>query len=48
MAAAEQHAQAWRLFNKNSLGPILVSDHQLVYLLLVDGLIVTLIKKRGT
>jgi len=27
MAAAEQHSQAWRLLNKNSLGPILVSDH---------------------
>ena len=26
MAAAEQPSQAWRMFNKNSLGPILVSD----------------------
>jgi len=35
MAAAEQHSQAWRMFNKNSPGPILVSDRA-TGVLLVD------------
>ena len=35
IAAAEQHSQAWRPFNKNSLGPILVS-YRATRVLLVD------------
>jgi len=36
MTAAEQHSQAWRMFNKNSPGPVPVSDRATRAMFLVD------------